>query len=304
MYSITKVKQFRRQFRTERDCIKYLSKHKWPEGFICPNCGHHRATIVSTRKVNQCKRCHHQASVTANTIFHKTRKPLRDWFWAIFVVATRKTGSSALQLQHDLDLSYPTAWLWCHKIRKAMQDRDSRYALNGIIELDDTYIGGKNKPGKRGRGASGKTPVIVAVEARPKGSGHVAMLKPDALSSEDTRKFLDLKSHENADFTSDGLSVYRSLSEAYNIDCVALNSPQRAGEELPNVHRTIERLKTWIRGTHTFVSNKHLNRYLAEFAYRYNRRFKGRRETIFERLITACCQSLPISYDQVVTELN
>ena len=304
MYSVTKVKQFRRKFRTERDCIKYLSKHKWPEGFICPKCGHNKATIVSTRKVYQCKNCHHQASVTANTIFHKTRKPLRDWFWAIFVVATRKTGSSALQLKHDLDLSYPTAWLWCHKIRKAMQDRDARYALNGIIELDDTYIGGKKKPGKRGRGASGKTPVIVAVEARPKGSGHVALLKPNELSTDATRKFLDLKSHENAEFTSDGLSVYRSLAEDYNIDCVALNSPQRAGEELPNVHRTIERLKTWIRGTHTFVSNKHLNRYLAEFAYRYNRRFNGRRETIFERLITACCQSMPISYNQVVAELN
>ncbi|MFT8077298.1 transposase, partial [Salmonella enterica subsp. enterica serovar Typhimurium] len=89
---------------------------------------------------------------------------------------------------------------------KAMQDRDTRYALNGIIELDDTYIGGKNKPGKRGRGASGKTPVIVAVEARPKGSGHVALLKPNELSTDATRKFLDLKSHENADFTSDGLS--------------------------------------------------------------------------------------------------
>ena len=124
--------------------------------------------------------------MTANTIFHRTGKPLRDWFWAIFVVATRKTGSSALQLQHDLDLSYPTAWTWCQKIREAMQQRDTRYALNGIIELDDTYIGGKNKPGKRGRGANGKTPVLVAVEVRKKGSGHVALLKPGSFNSEDT----------------------------------------------------------------------------------------------------------------------
>ena len=110
---------------------------------------------------------------------------------------------SSLQLQHDLDLSYPTAWLWCHKIRKAMQDRDARYALNGIIELEDTYIGDKNKHRKRGRDASGKAPVIIAVEARPKGSGHAAMLKPDSRSSEDTRKFLDLDSHEKTDVTSD-----------------------------------------------------------------------------------------------------
>src|SRR6056297_3628967 len=253
MYSVTKVKQFRRKFRTERDCIKHLIKHKWPNGFECPQCGYQKATLVSTRQVYQCKKCHHQASVTANTIFHRTGKPLRDWFWAIFIVATRKTGSSALQLQHDLDLSYPTAWTWCQKIREAMQQRDTRYALNGIIELDDTYIGGKNKPDKRGRGASGKTPVIVAVEARKKGSGHVALFKPDAFNVEDTAKFLDLKTSENAKFTSDGLSIYRSLAEDYKIDSIPLQSPQKAGVALPNVHRAIERLKSWIRGTHTSV---------------------------------------------------
>lgn len=304
MYSVTKVKQFRRKFRTEKDCIKYLIKHKWPDGFACPRCGHNKATIIKTRHAYQCKKCHHQTSVTANTIFHGTRKPLRDWFWAIFVVATRKTGSSALQLQHDLDLSYPTAWAWSHKIRKAMQDRDARYALNGIIELDDTYIGGKKKAGKRGRGAAGKTPVIVAVESRPKGSGHVALFKPRSFNTDNTGLFLAEQTQPSAEFKSDGLAIYQSLSSEYNIESISLNDPEQASEVLPNVHRTIERLKTWIRGTHTFVSTKHLNRYLAEFAYRYNRRFKERRETIFERLLTACCSTNSITYRQLVTESN
>ena len=260
--------------------------------------------MIKTRHVYQCKKCHHQASVTANTIFHRTRKPLRDWFWAIFVVATRKSGSSALQLQHDLDLSYPTAWTWCHKIRKAMQDRDTRYALNGIIEIDDTYMGGKKKSGKRGRGAPGKTPIIVAVESRSKGSAHVALFKPESFKAHDIGQFLGQKTDPNARLTSDGLALYQSLAREYNIDSIPLDSPQQAGEILPNVHRAIERLKTWIRGTHTYVSAKHLNRYLSEFAYRYNRRFKDRRKTIFDRLVAACCSTNSITYKQLVAEAN
>ena len=304
MYSVTKVKQFRRKFRSERDCIRYIIKRKWPDGFQCPRCGHKKATMITTRKTYQCKKCHHQTSVTANTIFHKTRKPLRDWFWAIFIVATRTTGSSARQLQHDLDISYPTAWSWCHKIRKTMRDRDTRYALNGIIELDDTYIGGKNKPGKRGRGASGKTAVMVAVETKSKGCGHVALFQPDAVTSDQASEFLSKRVKETASITSDGFSSYRSISGDFNIDCVPLKDPQRAIEILPDVHRVIARLKTWIRGTHTHVSGKHLNQYLSEFSYRFNRRFKGRRETIFDRLITACCHTKTITYHQLVTGLT
>jgi transposase-like protein len=155
LYRAMTPRQFRRRFRTERDCLRYLIKRKWPDGFRCPRCDHDQAYLITSRGKYQCKRCLHQTTVTANTIFHKTRKPLRDWFWAIYLVATRTTGSSARQLQYDLGLSYPTAWSWCHKIRKAMEDRDTCYRLEGLIELDDTYIGGKKKTGKRGRGARG-----------------------------------------------------------------------------------------------------------------------------------------------------
>ena len=175
MYNAINPHQFKRRFRTERDCIRYLISRKWPEGFRCPRCGYNEAYVIEKRRLYQCKRCRHQTSLTANTIFHKTRKPLRDWFWAIFLVATRTTGSSARQIQRDLGLSYPTAWSWCHKIRKAMQDRDTSYTLRGIVELDDTYIGGRKKSGKRGRGAKGKVPVLVAVEKKPKGCGHVSL---------------------------------------------------------------------------------------------------------------------------------
>lgn len=197
MYSTMTPRQFRRRFRTERDCLRYVIKRKWPDGFRCPRCGHDQAYLIATRRKYQCKRCGHQTTVTANTIFHKTRKPLRDWFWAIYLVATRTTGSSARQIQYDLGLSYPTAWSWCHKIRQAMADRDTGYRLQGLIELDDTYIGGRKHPQPphagargRGRGARGKVPVLVAVESRPKGCGHVALRQVPSVSSLPVKSFL------------------------------------------------------------------------------------------------------------------
>jgi transposase-like protein len=293
-------RQFRRRFRSERDCLKYLIKRKWPDGFRCPRCEHDRAWLIASRRKYQCSRCLHQTTVTANTIFHGTRKPLRDWFWAIYLVATRTTGSSARQLQHDLDISYPTAWSWCHKIRKAMEDRDTRYGLRGLIELDDTYIGGKNKSGKRGRGARSKVPVLVAVETLPEGCGHVALSKVPSVSSDQVRPFLAQKVQDDALTLADSLSTYRSLSKEVNLCTLTLWEGPRAVEIFPDVHRVIARLKNWIRGTHGHVSDKHLNRYLAEFGYRFNRRFKGRRQTIFDRLVTACCNTQTITYQQLV----
>lgn len=297
-------RQFRRRFRTEQDCVRYLIKRKWPDGFRCPRCDHDQAYLITSRRKYQCKRCLHQTTVTANTIFHKTRKPIRDWFWAIYLVATRTTGSSARQLQYDLGISYPTAWSWCHKIRKAMEDRDTRYTLQGLIELDDTYIGGKKKSGKRGRGARNKVPVLVAVESRPKGCGHVALNRLESLSAYQAKTFLNQKVQNDALIISDSFSTYQSLSQELNICTLTAGNGQRAVEIFPDVHRVIARLKTWIRGTHSHVSSKHLNRYLAEFSYRFNRRFKHRRDTIFDRLVTACCTTQTVTYQQLISALN
>ena len=303
MYLSMTVRQFRRKFRTERDCLKYLNERKWPDGFRCPRCNNDRSYLIESRKLYQCTLCRHQTSVTAHTIFHRTRKPLRDWFWAIFLVATRTTGSSARQLQYDLDLSYQTAWTWCHKIRKAMEDRDTGYLLRGMIELDDTYIGGKKKPGKRGRGARGKVPVMVTVESRPKGVGHVALSKMEPFSSQQTKLFLQNKVINDSFITSDGLHLYSPLAECFNLAQIPVGNGQRAVEIFPDVHRIIARLKTWLRGTHFHVSKKHLNRYLSEFSYRFNRQFKHRRATIFDRLVAACCSTQTITYRQLVAKL-
>jgi hypothetical protein len=182
-----------------------------------------------------------------------------------------------------------------------MQDRDIRYTLQGVVEIDDTYIGGKWKPGKRGRGARSKVPVLVAVESRPEGCGYVALSKLQSLTSRWAKSFLHQKVQQQALMLSDSLPIYRSLSGDLNLYPLTVSSGQRAVEILPDVHRVIARLKNWIRGTHSHVSSKHLNRYLAEFSYRFNRRFKGRRDTIFDRLVTACCTTQTITYQQLVS---
>jgi transposase-like protein len=304
MYHAMNPRQFKRRFRTERDCLRYLIKRKWTDGFSCPRCGNDHAYLIESRKLYQCTRCRHQTSVTAHTIFHKTRKPLRDWFWAIFLVATRTTGSSARQLQHDLGVSYQTAWTWCHKIRRAMEDRDTRYHLRGMVEVDDTYIGGKRKPGKRGRGATSKVPVMVAVESRPKGCGHVALSKVPSVTSVHAQAFITNRVDNETIMFSDGFSSYRSLSHDLTLYPLTVGSGQRAVEIFPDVHRVIARLKSWIRGTHSHVSKKHLNRYLSEFSYRFNRRFRQRRVTIFDRLVTASCSTEAVTYRQLVADLS
>ena len=133
--------QFQRRFRTEAACRDYLFKFKWPEGFVCPSCGHSAYYNLPKRNLFQCKACSHQTSVTTDTVMHKTRTPLRIWFWAIFLVANDKRGLSALQLSKNLDVSYYVAWTMLHKIRFGMKNRDSGYDLLGVIEMDDSFFG-------------------------------------------------------------------------------------------------------------------------------------------------------------------
>jgi len=185
-----------------------------------------------------------------------------------------------------------------------MEDREARYSLKGIVELDDTYIGGRKKPGRRGRGARNKVPILVAVEKRPRGCGHVSLQKVDSLDSKHVRDFLKEKVQGGACVFSDGLPTYRNVSRHKEMSLLVLGDLRRAVEVFPHVHRVIALLKNWIRGTHTHVSSKHLNRYLAEFSFRFNRRFMERRKTIFDRLINACCSTQTITYRQLVAELN
>src|SRR3972149_9733935 len=193
---IITVKDFRAKFSTEEECLKYLVKHRWPNGFDCPKCHNLEAHWQAGRGIFWCKACKYQVSVTAGTVFHSTNLRLPGWFWAIYRMAQDKKSFSAMQLMKEINVSYPTAWSVLHKIRCAMEERDKPYQLNGTIELDDAYLGGESK-GKRGRGAEGKVPILVAVEKRQTRTGtkpgYVAIRIGKSLSSVDGMALVNSK---------------------------------------------------------------------------------------------------------------
>jgi transposase-like protein len=146
--------EFQQKFSTEKACEQQLFQMKWPNGYRCEKCNCEHNSTITTRNLPlyQCNKCGYQATVIVNTILEKTRTPLVKWFIAIYWMATDKRGYSATQLARDIQVSYPTAWLMLHKIRESMRNRDDKYRLSGIIEIDESYFGGPDKGGKRGRG--------------------------------------------------------------------------------------------------------------------------------------------------------
>ena len=304
---------FQKTFATEEACLQHLRAMRWPEGFICPRCGHDSAWYIRTRRIMDCKHCRTKTSVTAGTIFHKTRTPLLKWYWLIYRMATDKIGVSVAEMQRLLDIEdYKTAWLMAHKVRRAMAVRDALYTLAGLVELDDTFFG---PPGKiSGRGSERKSTVLCAVSlyrdakdrSRP-GFAHMQVVE-DA-SAQSIEGFLERLGCGAT--TEDGSALletirtdgWRSYARATKnkdlVHCkVVLRKPADAGTLLPWVHRLISNAKAVIRGAHRGVSEKHLQSYLSEVCYRFNRRFWEKE--LFDRLILACVSTQTVTYPQLV----
>jgi len=144
------LEEFQQKFATEEGCQEHLFRMRWPEGYKCPRCTHDRYYYHRSRDLYECKACRYQVTLTAGTVFHGTRTSLRKWFWVIFLMARPKSGVSMLSLQRMLKIkSYKTVWMMGHKIRKAMAARDSHYKLAGLVEMDDSYFGGKVSRAKK-----------------------------------------------------------------------------------------------------------------------------------------------------------
>ena len=163
------LNEFLSLYGTEDQCFDALYQWRWPNGFMCPHCGHDRCCQLNSRKLQQCNRCHRQTSITAGTIFDSTKLPLTVWFQAIYFMTQDKKGVSAMKLHRHLGISYNAAWRIRHKLMQVMMERDREHPLSGWIQLDDAYLGGERSGGKRGRGAPGKTPFVAAVETNEQG---------------------------------------------------------------------------------------------------------------------------------------
>ncbi|MDP2982666.1 MAG: IS1595 family transposase [Candidatus Latescibacter sp.] len=287
--------EFQERFQIEDDCFQYLKKIRWPDGYSCPKCGHNEAYFIEKRKLFQCKNCRHQTTVTVNTIFHRTHVPLKKWFWAIFLVGTDKRGCSAKRLEKLIGVHYTTAWLMIHKIRKAMGKRDSLYKLCNFIEMDDSYFGG-SAPGKRGRGAANKSKVIVAVENRGTAPGYATMEVIESMHSNHLKDFALRAIEEDQTIHTDDFPSYNVLNAVFH-HLGETVKPHEAMDKLPWVHILIGNAKSFIRGTYHGVSHKHLQSYLNEFCYRFNRRFNEL--LITDRLLTACLNTSTITYAEL-----
>ena len=291
---------FQGRSATEKACQQHLFHLPWPEGYQCPRCGHKKASFHSTRHLYQCTSCKYQASLTAGTIFHKTRTPLRKWFWMIFLMGRQKSGISMLSLKRMLEIKgYRTVWIMGHKIRKAMAERDAYYKLAGIVEMDDTYFGAP-KSGKRGRGAAGKAKVVVAVETNQEKPGFATMQKVEHLSGHEISQVLTDRLEDNVVSRSDGWRAYGVVNSGNRThQPVIVGTGENAVKVLPWVHTVIANVKGNIRGVYHGVGPKHLSRYLSEFCYRFNRRFWE--SQMFDRILTACVNSPTITYAELKT---
>jgi len=289
--------EFLHQFKTEDDCWNYLFEMRWPDGFQCPMCNYDKHWITEKRLIH-CAACGHQASVTSGTIFHKTRKPLLLWFHIIWWVVAQKTGASAHNLKDFMGFgSYETAWAWLHKLRRAMV-RPSRDKLMGEVEVDETYIGGKETGnGKQGRGAVTKTLVAVATECKGKQIGRVRFRIISEASGKELLSFIEDNIKSGSKIITDGWKGYSALQKSkkyeYEIKIIS-GSKQEAHELLPHVHMVDSLIKRWINGTHQGkVSAKHLSYYLDEFAFRFNRKLSTYRGKLFFRLIQQAVATSP-----------
>ena len=293
--------EFTTKFSTEEQCRDYLYQLRFPNGFTCPRCDNSKAWPVR-KTLLECSKCGHQTSMIAGTIFQDTRAPLKSWFTAIWWITTQKNGASAMGLQQILGLkSYKTAWTWLHKIRRAMV-YPNRTKLSGTVEVDEAYIGGKEEGGKTGRGTDNKVLVSVAIELQDKerlGRTRLEII-PNA-SKNSLSKFIKNNVDQGSTIISDGWKGYVSISsEGYKHVIYARKKVETEKELLPHVHLIISLLKRWLLGTHQgAIREKHLQAYLDEYVFRFNRRKSAQRGLLFYRLMECAMLVSPITLDEL-----
>ena len=269
----------------EAACIETLAQYRWPDGYVCARCGGRESYQLKSRpRVFECAGCGRQESVTAGTIFHRTRTPLRKWFLAAWWMARDKRGVSAQSLSRDLGLRYETAWLMAHKLRHALTE-GAEFPLDGLVEIDESYYGGRGKSESRGRGRSNpnKSLLVMAVEKRPVGAGkgikksgfaagRARLVVLPAASMKELGGFVRNAVRPGSHLLTDGFAGYLGLDDDYHHHAVVQGKGENAELLSPIVHVLFSNVKTWLNGTYHGVGAKHLPRYVREWNYRFNRR--------------------------------
>lgn len=293
--------EFWARFNSDEACWEYLCKMRWPNGFECPKCLGRNAWL-NQKHLYECTGCGYRSSVMAGTVFQDSKLPLKTWFTALWEVASCRGGISAQSFKERLGLgSYRTAWTMLHKLRRAMI-RPGRDRLKGIVEVDETFVGGE-EPGRKGRGAITKTLVCVAVEVIAKKPGRIRLsCIPDA-SSSSLLPFIQENVEPGSTVITDGWEGYGGIQGAgyQHIVKQISGSGKKAHELLPYVHLVDALLKRWLLGTHQgAVLPIQLQHYLNEYAFRFNRRLSTHRGKLFFRLVNQCADIAPQPYSTIV----
>lgn len=289
------VLQFQSRFATEEAAWAYVRDSRWPDGFRCPRCGGERSYPRADRRAMECAGCGRVTSVTAGTVMSNTKLPLKSWLWAAWLMVSSKRGLSASELGRQAGVSLESAFTVLHKLRKAMV-APGRERLRGRVEVDETVIGGPEQ-GRRGRGAAGKELVVGAVEVREKGPGRLRLRHVEHADSVTLHKFVRENVEEGATLVTDGLSAYDGLYGYRRVRQVATEAVS-PDDVLACFHTAASNLKTWLKGTHHGrVGPKHLQAYLDEFAFRYNRR--GNLGAAFQRLLGLASSVGTLTYDDL-----
>jgi transposase-like protein len=295
------IVEFQHRFADELSCLEYLAASRWPEGYRCPRCGGEKAWVLERRHLWECAACGHQASVTAGTVLHGTRTPLTLWFWGAYLVATHTPGISAVQLKRQLGLArYETAWLMLQKLRRAMMAPE-REPLKSEVELDKFFVGGLEEGTHGARQRGEKSLCAGAIEVRGPGSGRLRLqVVPDA-SARSLGGFVAASVERGAIVRTDAWPGYAGL-RGLGFDHRprsqrALRVAGRDEDLVPRLHRAVSNLKSWLRGTHRGVSSDHLQVYLDEFVFRFNRR--GSPMAAFQTLLGLGALQSPTTYEQI-----
>jgi len=290
--------ELERQFATEPACVEYLYALRWPDGFACPRCGARKAWFTG-RGLCKCASCAYQVSVKAGTIFERSRLPLTMWFRTIWWVTSQKNGASAKGLQRILGFgSYETAWTWLHKLRRAMV-MPGRDQLAGIVEVDETYIGGE-KPGKRGRGAEGKALVVIAAQVKDKHIGRIRLHRVADASAGSLEPAVQQAVVPGSIVRTDGWNGYNRLTALGYVHEVVRKDADVGHSLLPRCNRVAALLKRWLIGTHQGKPlPSHLDYYLDEFVFRFNRRTSRSRGLLFYRLAQQAVNVGPLKGSEI-----
>lgn len=291
------LSEFLRLFGTEAQCRDALRQWRWPDGFVCPRCGHDVGYALRSRAVVQCGRCRKQTSLTANTLFHWTQLSLVQWFLAIYLVSQTKSGMSSLELSRHLDVQQNTAWLVLHKLMQAMKIREESRRLGPYVEVDDAYLGGRAPGQKVGRGSPNKTPFLVAVGKNDKGLPvHVQLQVVKGFRQALVAAWAKNHLTPDAHVRSDGLSAFRALEPLVRVhQRLIINGDNRMMDTAFFWSSTIlGNLKTSLQGVYHQIRKKYVPRFLALFQYRFNRRFDLKELVISALRLAARSNPLPL----------